>query len=84
MCHADLLVTSKSGFSHMAATLCDRPAVLAVPFWLDYDCLPRALTLAHTEAPFAKNPSGAAVNLTTRFHYDEAALVALLEAPPPS
>ena len=27
---------------------------------------------------------GAAVNLTTRFHYDEAALVALLEAPPPS
>jgi hypothetical protein len=81
LCAADLVVTSKSGFSHLAATLCARPAVLAVPFWLDYACLPRALELAETAAVFDNNPSGAAVNLTARFDYDEAALLALLRPP---
>ena len=81
LCAADLVVTSKSGFSHLAATLCARPAVLAVPFWLDYACLPRALELAETAAVFDKNPSGAPVNLTARFDYDEAALLALLRPP---
>ncbi|KAH8061087.1 hypothetical protein JL722_4383 [Aureococcus anophagefferens] len=81
LCAADLVVTSKSGFSHLAATLCARPAVLAVPFWLDYACLPRALELAETAAVFDDNPSGAPVNLTARFDYDEAALLALLRPP---
>jgi hypothetical protein len=44
LCSADLLVTSSSGYSHLAALLCKKPRVLAVPFWQSYVSLPNFLT----------------------------------------
>ena len=45
MCQSDILITGTSGFSHLAALLCDKPLVLAIPFWLTYDCIPKAIYL---------------------------------------
>ena len=45
MCEADVLITSKSGFSHSAGTVCERPVILAVPMWHSYLCYPNALTM---------------------------------------
>ena len=49
LCNADVVITSKSGFSYMAAVLCRRPVFLTVPFWHSYHCVPNALPV--TVAP---------------------------------
>lgn len=41
---ADILITSKSGFSHMAAVLNDN-VKLAVPMWEPLDCTPHVITV---------------------------------------
>ena len=75
-------VTSKSGFSHLAATLCAKPAVLAVPFWLSYACVPRAVPLTASTQSFEDTPAGASVELDAAFAFDEAKLLRLLDERP--
>ena len=36
MCQSDVLVTSQSGFSHLAASLCARGITVALTFWHSY------------------------------------------------
>lgn len=36
MCQADILITSRSGFSHLASSLCARGITVALPFWHSY------------------------------------------------
>ena len=36
MCQSDVLVTSRSGFSHLASSLCARGITVALPFWHSY------------------------------------------------
>ena len=36
-CESDVLVTSKSGFAHLASMLCPPKLVIAIPFWCPYD-----------------------------------------------
>lgn len=50
MCDADVVVTSKSGFSHLVAVLCRKPIFLVVPFWYSYSCISNALPLNVTYA----------------------------------
>jgi len=71
MCNADVLVTSKSGFSHLAALLCDKPVVLAVPSWLSYDCVPNALPLSARVQVFRENPSKKPVRLAAELAFDQ-------------
>lgn len=42
MMESDILVTAKSGFSHLAAVMSDVMAV-AIPFWASYDYLPSVI-----------------------------------------
>jgi hypothetical protein len=62
LCNSDLLVTSPSGYSHLAAVLCEKPHILAVPFWHSYAALPNTLT----ELSIVRNEAGTIVSLTYR------------------
>ena len=46
LCFSDVLITGKSGFSFMAAMLCKKPVILAMPFWIPYKVVPNARTLS--------------------------------------
>jgi len=67
-CDSDILVTSPSGYSHLASLLCVKPRILALPFWHSYATLPNTLT----ELSIERNETGAIVKLgiPASFHYD--------------
>ena len=48
MCKADLLIAGTSGFSQLAAFLCPRVFVLAIPFWNSYACASNVHMLQRT------------------------------------
>lgn len=69
MCSSNILVTGKSGFSYMAAILCPKPIVLAVPFWHSYKNVPNVISLSpNGSAPF--NVKGATGTLATKYTID--------------
>ena len=44
-CSADILITSKSGYSHMMAFMCESPVILAFPSWISYANMPNAMLI---------------------------------------
>lgn len=44
LCSSDIVITSTSGFSHLSAILCEKPGILAVPFWHSYEGIPNLIT----------------------------------------
>jgi hypothetical protein len=68
LCNTDILVTSPSGYSHLAGLLCERPQILAVPFWHSYAGLPNTLT----ELSVVRNETGAILKLDmpASFHFN--------------
>lgn len=79
MCNSNILVTGKSGFSHMAAVLCPKPIVLAIPFWHSYKNVPNAISL-YPIASVSFNVSGASSSLVTRYVIDSGKFDALWES----
>ena len=65
---SDILVTSPSGYSHLASLLCVKPRILALPFWHSYAALPNTLT----ELSIERNETGAIfkLDIPASFHYD--------------
>ena len=45
LCTSDIVVTSRSGFSWMAAILCPKPVFLAAPFWHSLRAVPNVVPL---------------------------------------
>ena len=83
LCRADVLVTSQSGMSHLAAVLCPRPVVLALPFWHSYACVPRRLPLQTTKGEIEWKRRGfwggkRLLNVTLSLDFDESAFRGLL------
>ncbi len=50
VCGAHVLITGKSGFSHVLALFCASTAVVAVPFWHSYAYLRNALVVSEVPA----------------------------------
>jgi hypothetical protein len=67
-CNADILVTSPSGFSQLAALLCEKPHILGLPFWQSHATLPNTLT----ELFASRDETGAIVKLELpgSFHFE--------------
>lgn len=42
-CSSDILITAKSGYSHLISLLCGSPIILAFPFWHSYADIPNAM-----------------------------------------
>ena len=80
MCNAAVLITSKSGMSHMVAVLCGRPVVLAIPFWHSYDCVPNALRLKGTPRPSFVPGLNRTVSLPHKYTFEADAFLRLVEA----
>merc|ERR1712032_304065 len=70
MCHSDVLIAGKSGFSHLAATLCRKPVVLAIPFWHTFDCLPNALVLQPKLTDHVIKKLNTTLRVPTELYYD--------------
>jgi hypothetical protein len=45
-CNSEILITGKSGYSHLMSILCDSPLILAFPMWHSYSNLPNAMMVS--------------------------------------
>jgi len=45
MCFADIVIGSRSGFTGMAAFLCEAPLFVAMPFWISYKYVPNVVVV---------------------------------------
>ena len=48
-CSSDILITGKSGYSHLIALMCGSPVVLAFPFWHSYTNMANAMMIKPVE-----------------------------------
>ena len=47
LCFADVVIGSKSGFTALAAYLCEAPLFLTMPFWISYLYVPNVLVMTN-------------------------------------
>jgi hypothetical protein len=69
MCQSDILITSMSGFSHLASMLCPKPRILATPFWHSYSGIPNLLCIL--EAGENSNGSITTLNLPSNCAFSD-------------
>ena len=80
MCFADVVIGSKSGFTALAAHLCEAPLFIPMPFVVGYSYVPNVLVLTekHTTlgTTFSKfgNPTAARTRIADEYYLDESLL----------
>lgn len=65
-CESDVLLTTASGFSHLAAVLCRPKLVISVPFWCPYELSEPLNMVSLTDEIFSFHPDDIA-NVTHEF-----------------
>ena len=54
LCFADFVIGSRSGFTALAAHLCEAPLFITMPFWVSYNQVPNVIVLSENHTSVGK------------------------------
>ncbi len=79
ICASHVLITGKSGFSHVLALFCSSTVVVAVPFWHSYSYLRNVLVADQTPGQVSMNISGSVLTFAS-YSFGAQAFTSILQS----